>query len=150
MSLIPGKRADKPKALTLARMLLPLHKAVRSKKWLLGSKRRGVARLRHYLRIERLRQILLQYLLKSSPLVDYYDSYPQVGDKLLEEWAILDTHDTLTDYYKHFRSVEEIRDCLASLGLTEIEVYPGGNGVEAQAKRPIEDTTQTLSRVRRP
>jgi hypothetical protein len=93
--------------------------------------------LRHYLRIERLRQILLQNLLKFSPLVDYYDSYPQLQDKHLEEMMILDTHDTLTDYYKHLRSIEEIRDCLTSLGLAEIEVYPGGNGVEARAKRPI-------------
>ena len=127
-------------ALTLARALLPLHKSLHSKRWSLGSKRRGIARVRHYLRIERLRQTLL----KVSPLVDYYDSYPQVGDKLLEEWAILDTHDTLTDYYKHFRTVEEIRDCLASLGLTEIEVYPGGNGVEARARRPIEESAETL------
>jgi 2-polyprenyl-3-methyl-5-hydroxy-6-metoxy-1,4-benzoquinol methylase len=128
---------------TLARVLLPLHKALRSKKWLLGSKRRGVARLRHYLRIERLRHTLLKF----SPLVDYYDGYPQLGDKLLEETMILDTHDTLTDYYKHFRSVEEIQYCLASLGLTEIEVYQGGNGVEARAKRPIQDITQTVSGV---
>ena len=124
-------------ALTLARALLPVHKIVRSKWWLLGRNKRGVGRLRHYLRIERLRQILLQNLLKFSPLVDYYDSYPQLQDKHLEEMMILDTHDTLTDYYKHLRSIEEIRDCLTSLGLAEIEVYPGGNGVEARAKRPI-------------
>ena len=123
---------------TLSHVLLPLHKVLRSKKWLLGSKRRGVARLRH---------IMLKYLLKVSPLVDYYDSYPQVGDKLSEQWAILDTHDTLTDYYKHFRSVQEIRDCLISLGLTEIEAYPGGNGVEARARRPIEDTAYTMHAV---
>lgn len=108
---------SKSVAIALSRSLLPLHK-------IFWSERRGVWRIRRMLR-------------KLSPLIDYYDAYPQLGPKLLSEWAILDTHDTLTDYYKHLRSVEEIRDCLVSCGLTEIEVYHGGNGIEARARRPM-------------
>jgi 2-polyprenyl-3-methyl-5-hydroxy-6-metoxy-1,4-benzoquinol methylase len=101
---------------SLAKVLLPVHKML----WI---KRRGLGRIRNYLR-------------KISPLVDYFDSYPQLEKELLSQWAILYTHDTLTDYYKHLRSVEEIKDCLASCGLIEVEVSYGGNGVEARAKRP--------------
>lgn len=100
----------------LAHALLPMHRA-------LWSKRIGSERLR-------------SYWLRISPLVDYHDSYPQLSEKLLEEWAILDTHDTLTDQYKHFRSIEQIRRALAVAGLTEIEADYGGNGVEARATRP--------------
>ena len=104
-----------------ARALLPIHRA-------LWSKRRGFGRLRGYLR-------------RLSPLVDYYDAYPQLGRELLSEWAVLDTHDTLTDRYKHLRSPEEIRAALLDLGLTDVVVAPGGNGVEAQARRPVVSTT---------
>lgn len=79
---------------------------------------------------------LLRFLLgKVSPLVDYYDAYPQLSRKLLEEWAILDTHDTITDYYKHRRSEEQIASALTGAGLEVVEVRHGGNGIEAIARR---------------
>jgi SAM-dependent methyltransferase len=103
-------------SLGLARALLPLHK--------LGwNQKRGRWRLRRQLQ-------------KFSPLVDYYEVYPELGEKLLGEWALLDTHDTLTDYYKHLRTTEEIEACLRSCGLVEVEVSYGGNGVEARARMP--------------
>ena len=106
-------------ALSLSRALLPLHK--------LGwNQERGRWRLRRQLQ-------------KFSPLVDYYDVYPQLGEKILAEWALLDTHDTLTDYYKHLRSVEEIKDCLTTCGLVEMEVEYAGNGVEARARMPARE-----------
>jgi SAM-dependent methyltransferase len=103
-------------AIGTARALLPVHR-------LFWSRRRGFGRLRGYLR-------------RVSPLVDYYDAYPQLGRELLSEWAVLDTHDTLTDRYKHLRGADEIRDVLAGLGLTDIVITLGGNGVEARARRP--------------
>lgn len=112
---IPAASA-KSLSLTLARALLPLHKM----SW---SEKRGRWRLRRQLQ-------------KFSPLVDYYDVYPQLGEKLLAEWALLDTHDTLTDYYKHLRSVEEIESCLAACGLVDLKVEYAGNGVEARARKP--------------
>jgi hypothetical protein len=65
--------------------------------------------------------------------VDYYDAYPDLTPDLLSEWAVLDTHDTLTDRYKHLRDPEEIRATLIELGLANVEVRAGGNGVEARA-----------------
>ena len=104
-------------ALSLSRALLPLHR--------LGwSQKRGRWRWRRQLQ-------------KFSPLVDYYDVYPQLGEKILTEWALLDTHDTLTDYYKHLRSVEQIDRCLIACGLVDTETKYAGNGVEARARMPV-------------
>jgi SAM-dependent methyltransferase len=78
----------------------------------------------------RIRRLVLRW----SPIVDYQDSYPQLGPARLKAWAVLDTHDTLTDAYKHMRSAEEISSCLRQCGMVDIEVCYGGNGVEARAR----------------
>jgi len=109
-------RVAKSLAIALARALLPVHR-------LTWKNRRGIWRLR-------------RLLLKHSPLIDYKDAYSQLDARLLSEWAILDTHDTLTDRYKHLRSKEQIQNALQSCGLTDIEVCCDGNGVEARARMP--------------
>jgi SAM-dependent methyltransferase len=103
-------------AISLARLLIPLHK-------LTWNERRGVWRIRRLLR-------------SVSPLIDYYEVYQKLGKERLAEWSILDTHDTLTDYYKHLRTTQQIEECLRSCGLREITAYYGGNGIEARARRP--------------
>jgi 2-polyprenyl-3-methyl-5-hydroxy-6-metoxy-1,4-benzoquinol methylase len=108
-------------ALGTTQALLPLHRA-------LWRRRRGFGRLRRYLG-------------RVSPVVDYYEAYPELGTALLSEWAVLDTHDTLTDRYKHLRGPDEIRSTLVRLGLADVEVSLGGNGVEARAR----GTTNPLS-----
>ena len=70
-----------------------------------------------------------------SPVVDYHDAYPSLGNKLLHQWAILDTHDTLTDHYKHLLGAEEIRSILQSCRMTNIQIDHAGNGVEARASK---------------
>lgn len=82
----------------------------------------------------KIRQVFLDW----SPVVDYQDAYPALGSHLLYTWAVLDTHDTLTDFYKHLRSAEEIQKALNLCGLTEIETTYAGNGVEARARKAIE------------
>lgn len=78
----------------------------------------------------------IEFLMRWSPVVDYHYAYPQLGEQRLFEWAVLDTHDTLTDRYKHFRSVEEIKAALHSFGMINIEATYAGNGVEARAWKP--------------
>jgi SAM-dependent methyltransferase len=112
-------RSAKLVTLGLARGLLPLHRT--SWKW---KRRRGLWRLR-------------PALLKHSPFIDYLDLFPELGDQLVAEWSVLDTHDALTDYYKHLRTREEIEACLRSCGLIELEVSYSGNGIEARAKMPV-------------
>lgn len=99
-------------ALTLARVLVPIHR-------LTWNNRRGVWRVR-------------RWLAKHSPLVDYYGVF-SIEPHLLAEWAILDTHDTLTDYYKHVRSEAQIEQSLRACGFSHVQVRRGGNGVEARA-----------------
>ncbi|MDT5295144.1 MAG: hypothetical protein QOJ76_2024 [Acidobacteriota bacterium] len=105
-------------ALAVARAFLPLHRFSLSR-------RRGMWRLR-------------RLLLKHSPLVDHFSDYPQLGEEMVGEWSVLNTHDTLTDRYKHLRGSEEIVSCLSACGLVDVEVSYGGNGVEARAWKPAE------------
>ncbi len=77
-----------------------------------------------------------QRWLRLSPVLDYHDYYAQLGPWLLYAWASLDTHDALTDFYKHKRTVEQIVACLQRLGLADVEASYGGNGVEARALKP--------------
>lgn len=72
---------------------------------------------------------------KLSPISDYQYGRPELGSQLLFEWAILDTHDSLTDRYKHTRSVDEMRAVLGALPLQSIECATGGNGVECRARK---------------
>ena len=90
---------------------LPLHKAARH---------------------NRVAQALLSRL---SPVLAYYHTLP-LDDDLQREWALLDTHDSLTDRYKHFRTKGQISRYLRALGAEEIWCECGGNGVEARCRRP--------------
>jgi SAM-dependent methyltransferase len=90
---------------------LPLHKAARH---------------------NRVAQALLSRL---SPVLAYYHTLP-LDDDLQREWALLDTHDSLTDRYKHFRTKGQISKYLRALGAEEIWCECGGNGVEARCRRP--------------
>ncbi len=103
----------------LTSVLWPLHKIL----WKYGK----------YHAVRALRYIFL----KLSPVVDYHDAYPQLGPKLLKIWGTLDMHDTMTDYYKHLRNAEEIKNHLQRCGMTSIETRYAGNGVEARARKPF-------------
>jgi SAM-dependent methyltransferase len=80
----------------------------------------------------RLAQMLLSRI---SPVQVYFHHYP-LSDDVQRQWALLDTHDTLTDWYKHLRTRGQIRRTLAQLGAADITCEYGGNGVEAHCRRP--------------
>lgn len=105
----PAKGLAVTKALT--RSLFPLHKAMR------------------YFRPGQM------VLSRFSPLLTYFHALPELDDRLQYEWAELDTHDGLTDYFKHLRSPGEIRRALESLKSQNIWVGTGGNGIEARCQR---------------
>lgn len=95
----------------LVRKFLPLHKKVRGKK---------------------LFSVLLNRI---SPVITYYDAFPELNDQLQEEWALLDTHDSLTDWHKFFRNKKQISAILKQVGGVDIWCEYGGNGVEARCKK---------------
>ena len=70
-----------------------------------------------------------------SPIVDFQDAYSFLGDKILYDWVILATFDTLTDYYKHLRTPEEIKHYLENSGMKNIQITLAGNGIEASATK---------------
>ena len=65
--------------------------------------------------------------------------YPDIRLKDREahyEWSLLDTHDSITDFYKHMRTPRQIEQLLGALGARDIVVRIGGNGVEAFCRKP--------------
>lgn len=89
--------------------------------------------------------VLRSVVARISPVLCYYGLYPNLGDDLQREWALLDTHDSLTDYYKHFRTKRAIRRLMEGLGMKEIYCEYGGNGVEARGRRPAVDPNLSVS-----
>jgi len=71
-----------------------------------------------------------------SPITTYFHVYPQLAENLQREWAVLDTHDGMTDWYKHLRSGKQLHTTLVKLGATDIRVTRGGNGIEISCRRP--------------
>ncbi len=79
----------------------------------------------------------MQFLLsRLNPVVNYYPHFGLKDRDMYYEWMLLDTHDAMTDVYKHRRTVKQIRTFLYSLGAVEIKVSHGGNGVEASCRKP--------------
>ena len=112
---------------SIVKALLPLHKRARS---------------------SRPAQMLLSRL---SPVLCYYGRYPQLNDETQYQWALLDTHDSLTCWYRRLRTRSQIQRTLESLGLEEIACGYDGNGVEARGRRPsrgvsIEGDVKRVSR----
>ena len=98
----------------LVRALLPAHRVL----WRKGPAAKAIRRVWRWI----------------SPVFDYYDSYPELG-RHLEEWALLDTHDALTDRYKHLRTPQQVALAIQNAGLEVVESRAGGNGVEARGRR---------------
>ena len=80
--------------------------------------------------------ILQKIFSRISPIITYYHVYPELSDNLQKEWSMFDTHDGLTDWYKHLRSQKQIKKLLEDINSESIDVWTGGNGVEARCKRP--------------
>ena len=75
-------------------------------------------------------------LRRISPVLFYYPHIKLRDRQMYYEWALLDTHDGTTDFYKHRRTVREIKKIIEKIGATNIVVSPGGNGVEAFCRKP--------------
>jgi SAM-dependent methyltransferase len=116
MLRLPPRRAQAAVA-GVTRAFLPLHRRL----W-----KRGPV-------VDRVRALLRPL----SPIVDHYDRLPELSPEQVAEWSTLDTHDALTDRYKHRRSADEVRAALTAAGLVDVEAAYAGNGVEARGRKPL-------------
>lgn len=71
-----------------------------------------------------------------SPVCFHYGEFGLRDRQIVYEWALLDTHDGTTDFYRHLRTVKQISEYLTNLGAADLVVREGGNGVEAFCKKP--------------
>jgi SAM-dependent methyltransferase len=69
------------------------------------------------------------------PTACYYRAYPELPPSIVYEWNELDTHDSLTDYYKHRRSASQLRRYLLDLGITASYCQCDGNGIELRGAK---------------
>lgn len=79
------------------------------------------------------------FIARFNPVVNYYPWFGLKDHDMYYEWMLLDTHDAMTDVYKHRRTPRSIRRTLESLGARNITVTTGGNGVEAYCEKPLVD-----------
>jgi 2-polyprenyl-3-methyl-5-hydroxy-6-metoxy-1,4-benzoquinol methylase len=84
------------------------------------------------------RKMFQTIITRISPLSCYFDLYPEMNLDFHYQLSLLDTHDSLTDHYKRFRTSKQIAAALEKTGAAEIECWHGGNGIEARARRPLE------------
>lgn len=96
----------------LVKAFLPLHKAVRN---------------------VTPAQMLLSRI---SPVRVYYRMYPELSEELQIEWARLDTHDSLTSWYRHLRTNEGMQKFIEGLGGEVLRNGRDGLGIELVARRP--------------
>ncbi|MFN8299353.1 MAG: class I SAM-dependent methyltransferase [Chitinophagales bacterium] len=75
------------------------------------------------------------FVKRVSPVMTYMKLHPELSREEHYEWARLDSYDSLTDYYKHLRTPEQIKAELEKLGGKNIWINKGGNGVEARATK---------------
>jgi len=76
-------------------------------------------------------------LSRLNPIVNYYPHFGLRDRDMYYEWMLLDTHDAMTDVFKHRRTSAQVRNLLIKLGAENIEVTHGGNGVEASCQKPL-------------
>jgi SAM-dependent methyltransferase len=96
----------------LVRVFIPLHRAVRNIPWAQYARSR------------------------ISPITTYYHVYPMLREDLQREWAVLDTHDGLADWYKHLRTKDQIDAILRKVGAIDVEIAVSDHGIEARCSRP--------------
>lgn len=89
--------------------------------------------------------LFMQRILRRiSPVHFYYPDLKLRDRQMHYEWSLLDTHDATTDFYKHRRRPDQIRNFLKDMGATDIVVEIGGNGIEAFCRRSNADNFSSI------
>ena len=75
--------------------------------------------------------LITRLLRRLSPVIFHYEDLSLKDKEMYYEWSLLDTHDSTTDYFRHLKNINQIRNILKSLNAKEICVKEDGNGIEA-------------------
>jgi SAM-dependent methyltransferase len=86
-------------------------------------------------------------LSRISPLYTYMHAYSQLSREDHYEWARLDAYDHLRDRYKRLTTVDRMAGMVRALGAESVEAWPGGNGVEARAIKPVKKSGNLRARL---
>jgi SAM-dependent methyltransferase len=84
-------------------------------------------------------QFAQRILRRISPVLFYWGNLDLGSKEQFYEFALLDTHDSLTDKFKHHRTKSQLSKTLDILGALDIKVSHAGNGLEVFCQRPISD-----------
>lgn len=74
-------------------------------------------------------------LRRLSPLIFYFNSLPLKSKSVFYEWSLLDTHDALTDYFRHYRSPKQIYKILDDLKCKSRKLTISSHGIEVFCKK---------------
>jgi hypothetical protein len=88
-------------------------------------------------RVGRRSRVWQAIMRRVTPVVSYYNDFPNLSDELQEEWARLDTFDNLTDYYKRLTTVKQFNKSMDRLGAKNVQSWRGGTGVESRGMKPL-------------
>jgi SAM-dependent methyltransferase len=69
-------------------------------------------------------------LSRVSPIVSYYHRFPELSEGSQNEWATLDTHDSLFDRFKKLHTTRSLRQFLERRGADIIKLEKAGIGFE--------------------
>jgi ubiquinone/menaquinone biosynthesis C-methylase UbiE len=69
-------------------------------------------------------------------IADYSRNIPNADDRILKEWAYLNTFDMLAPAHDHPQTVSTFRSWHDEAGLVDVEVHPGYNGIEGRGRKP--------------
>jgi len=84
--------------------------------------------------------LFLQRILRRlSPVLFYWGNLDLGSKEEFYEFALLDTHDSLTDTFKHHRTKSQLSKTLVNLGALNMKVVRAGNGLEVFCQRPVTD-----------
>jgi len=64
-------------------------------------------------------------------IADYRGRF-NLSEKMLKEWAILDTFDGLSPVYDNPQTLETVQQWFREAGLQQCEVHEGFNGIEGR------------------
>jgi len=69
-------------------------------------------------------------------VADYASAFPGMDDKILKQWAYLDSFDMLSPAYDLPQTVKTFRKWHDEAGLTQVDVRKGYNGIEGRGLKP--------------